>query len=144
MPDRPTVHVTNWSSRRLHGPGRRLSIQAFPPAWCRESMDGVVPLLQPDPVRLMAVRRGTLDLAAYRAELEARWDGRADRLAPGRLAAQVHGSNLLGWVQDGDTLLCTCAVAVARRGECHRAWAAPFLVRAGWRVVLDGVTLDAP
>lgn len=24
-------------------------------------------------------------------------------------------------------------------GRCHRAWAAPFLVRAGWRVILDGV-----
>lgn len=43
-----------------------------------------------------------------------------------------------GWpVEDGDALLCTCSRKEAAAGRCHRAWAAPWLERAGWKVVLE-------
>ena len=56
-----------------------------------------------------------------------------NNLEPWRLG--VVADDGLWFVQDGDTLTCTCAKGV----DCHRRWAAPFLVKAGWRVVLDGV-----
>lgn len=30
---KPTIHVTNWSSRKLHGPGRTFTIMCMPRAW---------------------------------------------------------------------------------------------------------------
>ena len=78
-------------------------------------------------------------LAHYRGGSETRVQSFAGAalLNPGKLWAQS-GVNAVD-VTDGDTLCCACSVAEARAGRCHRAWAAPFLVRAGWRVVLDGV-----
>jgi len=149
---RPTLHVTNWSSRRLHGPGRRYSIMAKPRRW--ERGDGVCIVLVPqtsEEVRLLdelvAARRHGLHedrvVAAYRRALEQRWAEAltAGHLSPGKLGA---GVNLAGGgagaepVCDGDTLLCACSREDAAAGRCHRAWAAPFLVRAGWRALLDG------
>lgn len=45
-------------------------------------------------------------------------------------------------VSDGDTLCCACSRDDAAAGRCHRVWAAAALVRAGWRVILDGKELD--
>ena len=65
-------------------------------------------------------------------------------LAPGSLVALTTRETDYApdgeWVnvRDGDTLCCACSRVEAAAGRCHRAWSAPFLVRAGWRVLLDG------
>ena len=139
MGDRPTLHLTNWSSRKLHGPGRKLTIMAAPRRW--EHGDGRVPAIVPPLDWLREALGGTLALEEYRRRYEDRLSG-LSFLAPGALRADTPP----GWVdvRDGDTLCCACSRADAAAGRCHRAWAAPFLVRAGWRVILDGVevTLD--
>lgn len=151
----PTLHLTNWSSRTLHGPGRKFTIMAKPRAW--EHGEGIIHALVPtdQPAeRVGAARayyarmwldaalaaRGTTDeertMLIYRAEYRSQlhtWGLAA--LAPGRLFANTRPYDWSVCISDGDTLLCACA----RGAECHRRWAAPFLVRAGWRVLLDGV-----
>jgi len=60
----------------------------------------------------------------------------ADVIGPSRLAFRAWGVNTPSEpVANGDTLLCACKFGA----PCHRREAAPFLVRAGWRVILDGV-----
>lgn len=144
MSEKPTIHVTNWSSRKLHGPRRKLGIMAAPRPW--ERGDGEVPALVPllDDMRA-AKSRG--DFEGYRARYVDRIErtsGAIDNgppfpmghLAPGGLWAR------LGWgaalVSDGDTLCCSCGREQAAQGRCHRVPAAELLRRMGWRVVLDG------
>jgi hypothetical protein len=88
--------------------------------------------------------RGTADeertVALYRAEFRRQLEAwGVEALAPGRLYANARPHAWVAHVADGDTLCCACSAANAARGLCHRAWAAPYLVRAGWRVLLDGV-----
>ncbi len=142
----PTLHLTNWSSPKLHGPGLRWRIMLNPRRW--ERGDGEVTALVPlgPAMRLLPAlieqrrRGGVVDpalVAEYRRLLEEGWEGQLtplNHLRPGALfaAGPPNGGR---WVADGDTLLCACA----KGADCHRRWAAPFLVRAGWRVILDGV-----
>lgn len=133
MAERPTLHITNWSSRRLHGNGRKLTIMAAPRQW--EHGDGRVPACTPLLGRLQALRAGTLSMPDYR-------DAMVYRLAqhdirPGGLVAIAAGDHVP--VVDGDTLLCACSREQAAAGCCHRVWVAHALAAAGWRVVLDGV-----
>lgn len=128
----PTLHVTNWSSTTLHGPGRQLTIMARPRPW--EWGDGRVAALTPDPFDLDAARAGRLSVESYRTRFIARVEPASIR--PGRLPFDRAGA--LHFVADGDTLLCACGREAAARGECHRVWAAGLLRLAGWRVVLDG------
>lgn len=161
MAAEPTLHLTNWSSRRLHGPGRRLSIMAAPRPFELREEEGVVGVLVPrgDEVRLLqqlidARRSGAAPegepLERYRWLLERRWttaEAEGD-LRPGALGlvgrahlpAHQAGRIFRGVqrVMSGDTLLCACARSEAQDGRCHRTWAAAFLVRSGWRVILDG------
>lgn len=149
--DSPTLYLSNWSSHRTpgaHGPGRKWSIMARPRAWERGE-GACIPLAPLGPpgvlLDLLVVQRraGAVDpdlLDRYRQAMAHRWGPReyGPDLGPTHLwAAPDEGPPVR--VSDGDTLCCACAVAEAREGRCHRAWAAPFLVRAGWRVVLDGV-----
>ena len=137
----PTLWVTNWSSKALHGPGRKLTIMALPREW--EHGDGVVRAFRPEIADLRAIQAGNIDVGEYRRRFEA---GIAEywshSIAPNGLTA-FHADReplrRLSMVRDGDTLLCACSRKAAARGECHRVWAAKALVRAGWRVVLDGV-----
>lgn len=158
----PTLYLSNWASRRSPGrwgPGRRWTIMAKPNPARGERGEGAVRSLVPTdydragPVRAFYARqwleaalaaRGTDDeartTALYRAEFERQlqaWGPEA--LAPGRLFANAAPHDWAVHVEDGDTLCCACSAANAARGLCHRAWAAPYLVRAGWRVLLDGV-----
>ena len=136
MSDRPTIHLTNWSSPKFHGPGRKWTIMARPRAW--EHGDGQVRNLMPPLHLLRAVKDGSITVGAYFAELEREWARSASLLAPGllRWVSRDMGIDVdAGDVEDGDTLCCACA----RGAPCHRRAAAPFLVRAGWRVILDGV-----
>lgn len=129
---RPTLYLTNWSSRRLHGPGRRWTIMRKPRAW--EHGDGRVPALVPRREDLEAAQRGDLDPAAYAAACREVFG--AFPLEPGRLEAV--GADGPVPVADGDTLCCACSREAAARGACHRVVAAALLADAGWRVVLDG------
>lgn len=137
---RPTVHVTNWSSTKLHGPGRKLTIMAAPRQW--EHGDGFVAALRPRRSDLADARTGRMDLDEYRRRF--RWGlaqrAEAGALAPGHL--EWGSSGAVRHVSDGDTLCCACSRAEAAKGRCHRVWAAEALHEAGWRVVLDGRDLD--
>lgn len=125
---RPTIHVTNASSRALHH-GAVYNIMARPRVFERHS--GNVAALTPSRDDLSMAKAGRISLAAYRERCVERFSGGA--LAPGDLKS---GETV---VESGDTLVCACSRAAASRGECHRVWAAEHLRAAGWDVVLDGV-----
>lgn len=139
--DQPTLHLTNWSSRKLHGPGRRFTMMRHPRAW--EHGDGRVPALTPLDVDLHLVRMGKIDPVTYATRCRELFAGFP--LAPGALtfAHTIDGVTrpvtINVPVADGDTLCCACSREAAARGECHRVVAAELLVAAGWRVLLDGV-----
>jgi hypothetical protein len=133
MADRPVVHVTNWSSKRLHGPGRKLTIMARPRAW--EHGDGRVPAATPHPQWLEDVRSGAIDFEFYATLIRTKLTEAPHR--PGELVAIVNGAEVL--VADGDTLCCACSRDEAAAGRCHRVPTAQALAAAGWAVVLDGV-----
>lgn len=130
---RPALHLTNWSSRRLHGPGRKWTIMRNPRQWERGA--GRVLALTPPANDLADVRSGAMAPETYAAKCEARF--RAQDLRPGQIWAE-DASTAAELVADGDTLCCACSREAAARGECHRVVAARLLVEAGWRVVLDG------
>lgn len=154
---RPTLYLAGWNSRATghHGPGPKLSIMVWPGKYVRP--DGHVFLLIPtmdqeiaDLATLIRARRAKAPtppdvLARYRGSLEARWAQYLDAgiLAPWRFTfVRRRGDALAIPVPDGASLLCGCSANHAAIGECHRAWATPFLARAGWRVVLDGVEVS--
>lgn len=154
---RPTLHVTNWSSTGLHGPGPRLTIMAAPRSW--EHGDGRVDVLLPKATDLRAAQAGTLSPDAYRAAFEAKMeqallDGSlrphvglmynpAHRLAATGTAAAAANATSFS-VESGSTLCCACSKQKAAEGRCHRVWAAQALARAGWSVILDGVRVEDP
>ena len=150
----PTIYLTQFSVTRptFCGVGARYGIVALPRRW--EQADGTVTILQAQRghevdllraalnARRKTTDRNTPEMAAYKAALETRWTEQAARglFDPGRLSAvRWRDEATLHPLQGGETLCCSCAVEEANAGRCHRAWAAPFLVRAGWRVILDGV-----
>lgn len=135
------IHLTNWSSRALHGPGRVWSIMARPRRW--ELGCGSVPVLVPAPADLDAVRTGGITVEDYRTRYERRVLGREPMhpyLDPGALLGHLTGTVGPTPVDDGDTLCCACSREAASRDECHRVYAALMLRDAGWSVVLDGRT----
>lgn len=147
MSDRPTLHLTNWASRSQHGPGRRLCAMARPRSW--EHGDGMVPMLAPHMLDLDAWRAGRLTLAEYRERYLWRLDDMQEGclLGPGALALALVDDDYEGVghhpareVRDGDSLLCSCPRpdSPRRTHPCHLEWLAPYLVRAGWRVILYG------
>lgn len=136
---RPTIYLSNWSSARTpghHGPGRKLTIMAAPRRW--EHGAGPVPQLTPEESDVRAAKSGAMSVEMYREVYEQRLRG--EDLRPGPLWTRTDD-----WqesVRDGDTLCCACSRDAAAAGRCHRVWAAPALVRAGWRVILDGVEVS--
>ena len=143
---RPTLYLTHVSVRRpgFVGPGRKWTIMALPRRW--ERQEGDVRALLPSPAALRAVKDGTMTESAYFDQYNASLRGLCtsfpSMLEPGHLSAFEYIKHLPGvLVSDGDTLTCggSCSIEHAREGRCHRTHAAPFLVRAGWRVILDGV-----
>ena len=167
----PTVYLDSWAwvqgrreaaKRGRANPwpcgrhGLALTIMAMPRGHYGECGDGRVPWLVPSGVArdLLDVAldaRGTPDEEeaerAYRTAFDAQLlqAEQCGGLAPGRLAytIQTRADAPRHVVPDGATLCCACSRARAAAGRCHRAWVAPFLVRAGWTVHLDGV-LVAP
>lgn len=140
---RPTLYLTNVASLRTPGhKGPRdghLTIQARPLHWARGQgrVNVLAPLGALEPLMLAAIkeRKSGIDstdcMTRYRAAYE--YHLSQNNLEPWRLGVVTDDD--FGFVQDGDTLTCTCAKGV----DCHRRWAAPYLVKAGWRVILDGV-----
>lgn len=136
-----TAWLPKWACYR--GPGRPLTIMALPRSW--EAGEGSVTALVPsgDVARMMRAAlyarknplfTGREPLDRYRRVYVAALQGMLDagKLSPGKLMAR---NGLYRFkVEDGDTLMCACSPA----DECHRQFAAPFLARAGWRVILDG------
>lgn len=142
MMSAPTLYLANFASLRrpdpaVVGTGRRWTAMARPRLW--ERGHGRVLGVSPPPDALRAVQAGTITPTRYFAvcrERFAAWAS-AGLLVPERLC----GESADGWVDDvadGDFIGCSCARDAALRGECHLFHAAPFLVRAGWRVVLHG------
>jgi hypothetical protein len=164
---KPTLYLSNWSSHRtpgMHGPGRKWTIMADPRHF--ERGEGRVESLAPLGSRLHRLLRAALadrgnvaTMEAYRAAFDAAMETRlaGGLLSPERgtgyrldgrlwaMGAPGHMTALPGLtcrVEDGDSLLCACSRDEAAAGRCHRAWAAPWLLRAGWRVVLDGAEVS--
>lgn len=157
---KPTLFLSNWSSYRSpgqHGEGRKYTIMAKPRAW--EKGEGLVRALAPlEPAVAAAfeaarMARGRADegeaLARYRAALEGGWttalkvgDLRPHPTALRGLTARSARQGPVA-VVGGDTLCCACSKAEAALGRCHRVWAVPFLLMAGWDVVIDGVRAAA-
>jgi hypothetical protein len=137
--DRPTIYLTNATSRRPphRGPGRVLTIMAAPRPAFGEAGEGRVPLLTPPLAWVQAVKAGTLSFDDYREWYRGGIEEQPSALLePGNLWTTADSG---GEVVDGDTLICACSREAAAAGRCHRVWAAEALARAGWRVVLDGV-----
>lgn len=127
---RPTLYLTNWSSSALHGLGCKLCAMAKPRRW--EQGVGRVFAATPPPHLVSGALDGSVSIGDYRAACEAIWAENDYR--PGHLRADGMG------VLDGDSLLCACARpgSPKRTHPCHLELLAPYLVRAGWDVVLHG------
>lgn len=124
----PTIYLTNWSSKKLYGPGRKFTIMAAPRWW--EHGDGTVQGLVPSLPDLLGYRTGQISLAEYNT--------RYIQMVRPNLATLTPEGPVL---KDGDTLCCACSRDVAAKGACHRVWAATLLREAGWRVILDGAEI---
>lgn len=139
---RPTLHVTNWASRKLHNPGgRRWTIMAKPRPQYGELGDGRILQLQPDEPDLDDIKAGRISVDEYqRRFLESvAWHiGQGRRLEPGFLQGELLNRVSIP-VGDGDTLCCSCSKEAAAANNCHRVWSAALLLQFGWRVILDGV-----
>lgn len=149
---RPTLHLTNLSSKAQHGPGEAFAAMASPPEQVRRFTIGrseVCALAE----EVSKARAGELSPEDYRrhcehvAAIQLRV-GRLDpdrpghSLSPGLVAVAKINGNLLS-IGDGDTLVCTCARPDTGRRPawqpfCHLEVWAPYLVFAGWDVVLYG------
>lgn len=95
-----------------------------------------MPALTPQEVHLRELKAKRLSFPEYRRLFEEKashWD-----LRPGVLRTSAPD---LRPVADGDTLCCACGRDAAASGNCHRAFAADLLAKAGWDVVLDGKPL---
>lgn len=152
MASRPTIYLSNWSSRRRpghHGPGRKLSGMALPRPW--ELGDGRCDVVAPDPDLLRRVKAGAMQADDYFRAYQERMAARADRLRHGMLDFVVTGSDRRVLVDDGDSILCACAapstsivgslLGMEGRNRCHVEFLGPALIRAGWAVVLYGLDL---
>jgi hypothetical protein len=157
--ERPILHVTNFASRKLHGGGLLLHIMARPPAFVRNFAAGFVTALKPslNEQELMqslvrrrkageAIAEDDAGLIVYRDTYTARLrrELSAARSAPDGARPWPtywpnNGASMTGFpIRSGVTLVCTCSVAEANAGRCHRVWAAAVLVEAGYAVMLDG------
>jgi len=110
-----------------------------------EHGDGKCNVATPPASAFGALRDKRITMDEYRERCEAWWLALEEisKFVPGRMRCVIKGEDgrHSNWaVEDGDTLLCACARpgSPRRTHECHLEWLAPFLVRAGWRVVLYG------
>lgn len=141
---KPTIYITNFSAKSLHGPGAVWSIMALP-AWYHEGA-GRVATLMPQISDLQDCKEGRISFEMYRSSFVHELTRLpAGSLRPGKLnACEPRTWQLIRAVADGDTLACACKLEAAAAGRCHRVWAAEALHTSGlWRVILDGRELGA-
>lgn len=128
----PTIHVTNFASRKLHH-GRVFSIMALPRQW--EHGEGIVRALVPRVADLRAVRDELISMPEYR-----------ERYLAGLVGVDMRCGVLVSDsgepLRDGDTICCACSREQAAESCCHRVWAAHELYAQGWTVILDGRPLN--
>ena len=130
----------------------RLHIQAYPPPFMVALTGGRhVPELQPTGeerelmLRLVQARKAghpaePLHLAAYELSYKARMFHLLDRV---NFCPESLQDDLQSPITGPVALLCTCSVAEAAAGRCHRAWAAQVLSGAAdFAVWLDGRRLE--
>lgn len=139
--------VASAVDRALPRVGWHLAAMAKPPGWVRGLTHG-----RPDhayavgeEVALMeaALRaratslfaQGSTAMDDYRAALDRRWAGVDFRPGVWRWRAHDGGEPQPGreLVRDGSRIACTCP-----RGPCHLRRLAPWLIAAGWDVLLHG------
>lgn len=149
-----TIYLANVASRRtpgMYGTGKVWSIQAMPPRWARG--EGRVIECAPFAewlrrhliLALAERKRGVVGGPQFMAYKEAFIAGLAEYdLRPGALRATPWYDSCPRLsapvlVADGDTLVCTCSIAEAQAGRCHRSWCCESLAKAGWNVIIDGV-----
>lgn len=160
--DAPVIYVTNFGAvaavdrghatpvtRAAVGPGEVYSIMRAPPEHTTERLAGQVLSLTPPLQAFTAVLKQRMSQADYATLLRRIW--RRQLLPPGALTFGRRATAAESWavkwdgawwlaegpVASGSTLVCNCAAG----RFCHRIIAAPLLVAAGWRVVLDGAEL---
>lgn len=133
------LYLSNWSSPALHGPGRKWTIMVAARRW--EKGDGFIWALQPAYKDLREMKAGRMDLAEYKDRFVRKVEARGRFMAGPEMMLATLPDGTFYAVQPGDTLCCACSKEAAAKGECHRAWSAPLLVKYGWRVCLDGVVL---
>lgn len=153
-----TLYVTSWNVPDILAyqgdphTRRRWTVMAFPHPEQRGR--GSVPLLTPPPPlhaqlrtnMIARIRTGQADPAAEAAFFRALtqgWEQAEKQGAFRALTGQPWRLPNAEPLRDGDVLLCGCSLTDARAGLCHRTHFAPFLVRAGFRVILDGVEVAA-
>ena len=151
--EKPLIRLTNWA--RTKGgreivPETTFTIMARPRAW-EHGAGWVAPLVPAgEAMGLLGAAleeraRGTgvEAMRKYRAAYVRQITDAAHLLTPGALSASLPSGE--GYtLEAGATLCCACSADDARAGRCHRAWAAPHLLAAGWRVILDGVEVRPP
>lgn len=142
---RPTLYLTNSSSRNQHGPGDIWAAMAMPPAHIREHTCGQVGC-HAAARHVYAVREGLMSPAAYRQSCVTA--AAAQDLRPAYLVGRPWGRPLT-LIHPGDTLVCTCARPDTGRRPAEQPWChlevwAPWLAAAGWEVCLYGRWLTAP
>lgn len=143
-----TLHLCDLRGAAVVPKTHRLHIQACPAPWMIGATTGSVPVLAPQGQEAILMRLLVKDrqmsrplnvegIAAYRALYTARILGlaKAGALDPGFLQDDQQSP-----IEQTVALICSCSVADAAAGRCHRAWAAEVLAKRGtWDVVLDGV-----
>lgn len=148
---RPTVYLSNAGSAPTpghHGPGQKWLAMAKPRDFEIRATVGHVPALTPDRRAPEDVQTGRISQVEYRADFENRLLSEAEvgrHPFPGQLVGVTWAGARVP-VADGDTLLCGCsrwAPGRDRAHPCHLELTVPYLVAAGWRVVLWGFAIDA-
>lgn len=141
--NRPTLHLTNFASRSQWGQFSTFTAMAAPPEHVRLHSRGRVDCHAPLE-DLRAVKSGRISPDRYRAICE---EIASAQLEAGVLSVKgmvpVNHTGGTTYMSDGNTLVCTCARPdTGRRPDwqpfCHLEVWAPYLVEAGWDVVLYG------
>jgi len=89
------IHITNFSSRTLHGPGRVWTIMAIPKQPWHHG-DGAVPVLRPAAPDVRSARAGRLRMDDYRQLYIAGLEAIGPALVPGTLMAYLQRTGPLG------------------------------------------------
>jgi len=131
---KPIIHITNWPSKKLHGPGKKWTMMALPREW--EKGDGSIDELVPTEEDTINAKSGKITFDEFRMNYFAELSSMS-LFRLGRLQAITENDTKV-YVKSGDTICCVCSKDAASEGKCHRVFAAEIMNDAGWHVILDG------